>query len=574
MIEYLHGKILDIGAGQFKVVDQAMSVDNGHHEGFGHVIKPDYLVKTAAQLPLIGDATMDCTLSSHLLEHFPEDQAIYVLREWFRTVKVGGTLCLYLPEKGVYPDVGEYGANPDHKFTPTRQQVIDWMLKVGAWDLEVDESRSEGNEYSFLQVYRRLPGRQNLFSCQKPKSAEKTAACFRVGAFGDMLQASSVIKGLKDDGYVVTVYASEPGCQAIEHDPHIDKLIRQEKDMVPNHLLGEFWDVRKKRYDKWVNLSESVESTLLSIPHRITYKWPKETRHRLMNHNYLEVQHELAGVPHIPQVRFYATESEKCLARNRRAEIGRDWSSGYMKENTRFIILWSLAGSSIHKVYAGMDEVMQRTLDAHPEAHIVLVGGPECQKLEAGWEDNPRVTCTSGKWSIRKSLAFIDQADLIIGPETGILNAACCLPVPKIIFLSHSTEENLTRDWINTTAMVPQNTPCYPCHMMHLTWDSCKRDDRTGTAACQASIDPETVAQAIASEIDAWRSRDDGEVPRYEAEWNALPHREVSRKVVGDMLVTLNDVTNPSDTAFGASLVIQMRMPGAQQVADPRDETQ
>ena len=169
------------------------------------------------------------------------------------------------------------------------------------------------------------------------------------------------------------------------------------------------------------------------------------------------------------------------------------------------VIVWSLAGSSIHKTWAGLDRMVASVMVNMPRVSIVLVGGPECVMLERGWEEEPRVHCTSGKWTMRQSLAFLAEADLIIGPETGVLNAAACMEVPKIVFLSHSTHENLTRDWTNVFPLSSVGTVCPgrgndeapACHQLHYNWDYCKRDDHSGTAQCQVDISEELVWQTI-----------------------------------------------------------------------------
>jgi len=176
------------------------------------------------------------------------------------------------------------------------------------------------------------------------------------------------------------------------------------------------------------------------------------------------------------------------------------------------IIMWSLAGSSVHKTWAGLDNILASLMVQFPTCEVVLVGGPECVILEQGWEKEPRIHKTSGKWSIRQSLSFLSQCNLIIGPETGVLNAAACMPVPKIVFLSHSTEENLTRDWVNTTSLSSKGTHCKgrgqdeapACHMMHYGWDTCTQDPETSTAICQAEISVEEVWHAVAAPLAAW----------------------------------------------------------------------
>jgi ADP-heptose:LPS heptosyltransferase len=275
------------------------------------------------------------------------------------------------------------------------------------------------------------------------------------------------------------------------YDPHIDRMILQGKDQVPNAELGAYWSYIQSKYDKFVNLCESVEGTFLALPGRTNHAWPKNLRHKMMNGNYLEFQHELAGVPHIPQVRFYATHEEKTWAQKQR--FG------------EFTILWSLAGSSVHKVWPHLDNIIARLmLIKHIDIHVILAGGPECVILEQGWENEPRVHCKSGKWAMRQTLAMIDVVDMIIGPETGVMNAACCRPVPKIVTLSHSSHENLTRDWVNTTALEPANTPCYPCHQLHYGWDHCHQDKTSGTSICQQDIGVEAMWDAMVTVMQEW----------------------------------------------------------------------
>ena len=487
---YLRGRGLDIGAGDFKVLPHVISVDNCHHNTFGYNIRPDIFVQTAADLSVFASQSMDFIYSSHLLEHMEDPAA--TLKEWYRVVKPGGYLILYLPHEDHYPKIGEDGANPDHKFNLNNQLVHKWMEDLPAWDLVEDQVRSLDKEYSFLQIYKKLvkaPGVKHQYSCNKPK-AEKRALVCRFGAYGDLLQASSIFAGLKQQGYEVTLMCSPPGMDVVLHDPNVDHFMILDRDQVPNGNLMDFWDWQGKKYDKFVNLSESVEGTMLAMWDRAPRFWPPQVRHERMNRNYLEFQHELAGVPHNPQVKFYPTPEEKIWAIKER-----DKMCG------KHVIMWSLAGSAVHKTWAGMDNIIAAILLTYPEAEIVLVGGPEGVILEAGWEHEPRVHRTCGKWSIRQSLAFLDQVDLVIGPETGVMNAASHMDNWKICLLSHSTWENLTRDWKNTIAVWSDKTECFgrgkneapACHALHYTWDFCKKHEESGTAQCQADITPEEV---------------------------------------------------------------------------------
>ncbi len=480
---YLKGRGVDLGAGDFKVLPHVISVDNQHHAQFGFSIKPDVKVDTCEDMSIFSSQSMDFVYSSHLLEHIQNYEK--ALTEWWRLVKVGGYLILYLPHADFYPKKGTYGANPDHKHDFLPEDIIKAMSNVQGmpYDLLECQERSDGDEYSMLLVFKKINGKKDAFSFRNPKP-EKTACLVRYGAYGDMMQAASVIAGLKDQGYHVTVMASPPGSDVIEHDPNVDKFILFDKDQVPNGDLGNFWDYQKKKYDKFVNLSETVEGTLLAMKGRANAGWSPLVRHKNMNQNYLEFQHDVAGVPHKPNIKFYATPSEKEWAKRTRSKMG------------KFVILWSLAGSAVHKTWPHLDNVVAACMVEHKDIDVVMCGGFESQILETGWEKEKRVHLTSGKWSIRQTLAFLEEADLVIGPETGVLNAAACMDVPKIVFLSHSSVENLTRDWKNTTSLFSKGTRCpgrdsdevTACHMLHYGWELCEQDERVGTARCQVEI--------------------------------------------------------------------------------------
>lgn len=491
LVPYTRGRVLNLGAGNTRGFPHFITVDNrADVELFGTKdLNPD-IIADCTDLSLFASQSCDAVFSSHLLEHIEDTRA--TLKEWWRVIRPGGHLCLYLPHRAFYPNIGQPGSNPDHKHDFLPSDIIETMRGLGAWDLLENQERNGGIEYSFFQVFRKRTDGKHLESWRAPKPA-KTACVARYGAYGDLLMASSVFAGLKAQGFHVTLMCSPPGMDAVLHDPNVDRFWIQDKDQVPNMWLSPYFDYWSKRFDRFVNLCESLEGALLALPDRPFYDWPHAARHAHMNRNYLETQHALAQVPHVPAVKFYPTPEEQAWARKERAKLG-----------VGPVVLWSLSGSSVHKYWSGLDAILARILLIYPTARVVLCGGPECTLLESGWQNEPRVIRTCGKWSIRQSLSFIPESDLVIGPETGVLNAASCEPVPKIVFLSHSSSENLTRDWTNRTTLVPPpgTTPCYPCHMLHYGWSHCHRDESTSSALCQANITPDAVWAAIQSVLD------------------------------------------------------------------------
>lgn len=481
---YTRGRVLDIGSGHFKALPHFIGVDNGAEWGpRGVDVKAD-----AHDLSLFSDGSCDAVFSSHLLEHIHYEDVSAVLKEWMRVVKMGGYLILYLPDEDQYPKVGEPGSNTDHKWNVNKERVLEAMGGLAGWDLVDYQIRSEEDEYSLFFVFRKTEkGQSQSYLSPKP---EKTAAVVRYGAQGDMIQMSSVLPWLKENGYHVTLYCQAGlGYEVIKHDPHIDRFIVQNKDDVPNQFLAEFWDYTKKKYTKWINLCETVEGTLLASPGRIAWYWPNDLRAKMMDVNYLEFIHQIAEVPPPYRPKFYATPKELEKA----SWQARQWG--------RKNILWSLSGSSGHKTWPHVDAIIARLMLTYKDVHVVLVGDESCQILERGWEKEKRVHRRSGVWGIRESMAFAEVADLIIGTETGLLNAVGSVDVPKIICLSHSSEEMLTKHWKKVIPLrQPEGVGCnkQPCRQLHgsantSSWLDCPQHEETGAAMCQFHISPDVL---------------------------------------------------------------------------------
>ena len=160
VVPYVRGRLLDIGAGPYQIYPYAITVDNMHHANhFGWQYSPT-IIANADDLNMLATESFDSVFSSHTLEHVENTHKH--LTEWMRVLKVGGYLVLYLPHKDLYPNIGQPGANPDHKHDFLPDDIIAVMERVGSWDLVVNEIRdrdygqgSSLNEYSFLQVYQK-----------------------------------------------------------------------------------------------------------------------------------------------------------------------------------------------------------------------------------------------------------------------------------------------------------------------------------------------------------------------------------------------------------------------------------
>ena len=482
---YVLGRCVDLGCGPFKLHPYMIGVDNtpGWRQ-LGVDIFAD-----AQKLDLFGTESMDSVFSSHVLEEFEDTEA--VLAEWWRLVKPGGHLILHLPHKDLYPKMGEKGANKEHKHDFVPEDILQAMrASCKGWNCLVNEVRDGEREYSFLQIYKKRnksdPEEEEFW---KRRIGKKTLLIIRYGIIGDVIMAASTLPHLKAQGWEYITWLTTPiSKRVLSNNPHIDEFLITDLEQVPRMEISDFWEAQIPRYTRVLNLGHVIETTLIAAFNGVSRHWPNDIRSKLMDHNYLETMHAVADVPFVPTKGFFPTDEERV-----QAQAVREQMPGK-------VILWTIAGSSAHKKWPHTLEALNALLESRPDVSVVTVGDdywiPEIAEFK-----HPRHHHKGGDdgWDIRHSLAFAEcAADLVVGPETGLMNSVAFLDVPKVIWLSHSSEHNLTEGWVRTKVLKPENTPCYPCHTLHSGFGSCLIDEKTKWPMCSSGIRVDAFLGAVA----------------------------------------------------------------------------
>lgn len=320
----------------------------------------------------------------------------------------------------------------------------------------------------------------------------KKALVVRLGAYGDMIQISPLLRKLKEDGYYVSVYTKKRAQPVLLHNPRVDEIIIHDDTIKPEEL-PELYKKLETQCDRFINLSGSIEGGLLKIQGTMEYEWPKWKRHVECNVNYVDRTMSVGGY----ESKGEATELFFSLTEERQAKKLKQ------KHKGKFFILWALAGSSYHKAYPYAEYVARAILNAHEDVVIYTVGDAFTQLIE--WQ-HPRTHNASDLWSIRKTMSMTKYADLVIGPETGVLNAAGCFDTPKIIFLSHSTEENLSKYWKNVNPIIP-SVDCYPCHRLIYENEQCELEPGIKSPICASRIPWRLVVNEIEAVYKKWREK-------------------------------------------------------------------
>lgn len=464
-VRYTRGYGLDLGHGKETAFPHFLGV---REKGDSGACPPNLVVDSFQRLDMIEDEKCDFIMVAGVKE--------WAIAEWLRCIRDGGCLCLYDPDAKTARDVERFGGQ---NITP---------IRTGVW--------SEGGAFCIVRKGK-----------WEPKERRKKTACVvRHGGIGDMLQAAYLLPQLKRDGYHVTMLSTEKGRNILSADPNVDEWFLIDDGQVPNipgrNELAAFWQVTARHFAKFVNLSESVEGTFLAVPGRTPHAWPLALRQKMLDHNYAEFAAALAEIRFVPEGRFYPTPDEMTRAQERVVEMRAPLARPLERADPVFLIMWVLAGSSPHKFSPHQDTVIKMIMGTLKRAVIVLVGDFACKILESGWEAEPRVICASGELDIRATLALAQRMDLVIGPETGVMNAICYEDIAKVVMLSHSSHENLTKHWKHAYPIAGRS-PCYPCHQLHYTAEFCPQAEN-GAALCQDGVDPMLLFAPIVSEYEGW----------------------------------------------------------------------
>jgi len=494
---YLNGRGLDVGCGDKKIVETAIGID---YQGGAADLRLD--VSEPNHLDLFTDSLFDYVFSSHCLQDLIDTKG--TLGEWWRVLRAGGYLVLYGPDPDYYPRVGTPGCNPHHKHDLYWQDVWEIVKGFEGAELVSATRHNESNEYSWQLVIRKKIARRfrplstiktRMFSRKKPVNGRKKCLVIRYGALGDTVWMTPVLRRLHKDGYHVTYNTTEYSAQVLKECPWVDEFMLQPKDAVADEDLKEYWARLKEEghFDRVINMSGSIEANLLKQEGTPEFDWSHAQRHRHCNKNYQDTTMEWAGYPDCkgerPELHF--TDSEHFMIRRYLSGLG-----------DRFIILWSMSGSSFHKTWPWTEFVVGELYKQHPkDVAVITVGDELCQMIEP---HTPISIPKAGHLPVRGSMLMTKYVDLVVGPETGILNAAACYDTPKVIFLSHSSVENLTKYWTNTTALTPHGCDCYPCHRL-IYQNSCPKGKIAGSPLCAENVTPEMVYRAIEKYYQSWK---------------------------------------------------------------------
>ena len=210
-----------------------------------------------------------------------------------------------------------------------------------------------------------------------------------------------------------------------------------------------------------------------------------------MNFNYVDMHLMKAEVPLVSKVKFYPNEDEK------------KWANEIRKTMEGNLVVLVPNGSSVTKMWPHAVE-FSKSLLARKNLTLIMLGDDRSMNF-GELEDHKRFMKIGTNWNVRQAMTFCQLADVVIGQETGLLNCVSDEEsVHKIVLFTHSSVENLTRDWPNTTSVrkLPACAGNTGCHRLHYDWQFCEQDEETKAAKCQAMISASEMVDKVFEVLD------------------------------------------------------------------------
>ena len=329
------------------------------------------------------------------------------------------------------------------------------------------------------------------------------ALVIRYASIGDAIQASSPIAELHDLGYDVHLLTSKEGEETLRHDPNISSF----EVVAPTTIDGDYGDWLESisnGYNLICNLTYSVEGELATEPINRNYYLPDQVRRNILGTiNYVQRQHKLCQVPFYQNRQwFYETAEEKNEVENS------------LKDCISVGIC--LAGSHDFKMWAYLAEFCADLLKRQ-KVRLILLGGFIARDMAIEKEILNKIEEAFGSLEsdefeimsmisspLRTCLTMACHVNILLGPDTGFTNAAAMRPNKKIVYLTHNTPENLTRDWINTK-VIRAEAPCSPCVRLRHRDKDCPKVK--GKPECIQTIPLTRVMDEIICSVEAVQSR-------------------------------------------------------------------
>lgn len=314
-------------------------------------------------------------------------------------------------------------------------------------------------------------------------------------AYGDWLYAIPALPQLFSK-YDVVLEMNTKGYELFHDDPRFKaKMVYNiEKYLDDNEAerkVNEHWDklIADIKPDKVINLWRSLETSCISEAYMPIHWADAETRREAYgDKSFADAAFERleCTIPdNFDNGGLYFTD--------RQIEVIGSWRK---KHTGQFVVMMPLAGSSSHKDLPILKDVALHIVNRYPNAFIYLMGDESLSNYPLHHE---RIKSLCGVVPYKQACLMTKSADLVIGPETGLLVAAGMYGAHKICLCTASGINQIAKYHRNDYS-IQADIACSPCHRAVYTVADCENIVDNGDMPypkCAVSFDFDKIVLAI-----------------------------------------------------------------------------
>lgn len=297
---------------------------------------------------------------------------------------------------------------------------------------------------------------------------------------GDAIMTTPVLRALRKNypKAQITVLAKPWVIPVYKNNPYIDRIMVYDNDRRHKKGLGTFTlisDIKNQKFDLAVLMQNAFEAALISFGGRVKERlgYNTDARGLLLNRAvkmdkrlkqghlidyYLAILKGAGLVTCTRKLDLFLSDEDKFFVKN------------FLKQNDLgngqpvLGINPGATGGTAKRWFPERYAELARILSKKFQTRVLIFGGPEDKKLGREINRMSRDCCINiaGKTTLGQAFAMIDNCDLFVTNDSGLMHAAAALGINQVAIIG-STNHIATGPANQNSSILRIAVPCSPC---------------------------------------------------------------------------------------------------------------
>lgn len=311
----------------------------------------------------------------------------------------------------------------------------------------------------------------------------KKILIIRLGAIGDVVETTGLVRALKKAGATVDYLTSKMPAQVLENDTDINKLIIFEKKQY-SYIFSLAQKFKKEKYDIIINLQPSIRLKILAF-----LSGAKQTVNYKKSYKYHAVENFFeTGKRILPEIELDKNiklcinndlKEKMQLQLSNKTKICFNTGANSSRQGRKWCVEhWSQLAKLILEKY---------------DVEIFAVGAKEDENnVNQLVQQVPEIKSFAGKTTLQETIALLSCADIVVSGDTGPLHIASAV-TPICIGLYGCCSVSRSGPYGTKHLTISSDLNCAPCDKRTCKFLNSDIDD----TPCMRAIKPTKVINLI-----------------------------------------------------------------------------